>query len=165
MKKLLQSGDTIVEVLIAVTIISVILAGAFGVTRMSTAGVRDAQEHLEATGLMESQIEMIRANATTVNPKNANSVFNVGNPFCMYYDPITQVASAYGYKSVQCYQNSAGQETSVEPIYHVNVHRSNSCIDACTSGLSGSLFKPIITWNNINGNSQTNVSTLFRMYP
>lgn len=55
-----QRGDTIVEVLIALSVISLILVGAFVTSNRSAAATRDSQEHAEASQLLMSQIELVR---------------------------------------------------------------------------------------------------------
>jgi prepilin-type N-terminal cleavage/methylation domain-containing protein len=59
-KNLSNRGDTIVEVLIAIAIVSVILVGAFVTSNKSTQAVRNSQEHAEAAQLLKSQIEQAR---------------------------------------------------------------------------------------------------------
>lgn len=61
MKKLDVRGDTIVEVLIAILVISSILAGAFVSVRRSQGSIRQSQERIEALNLAEDQIERVKA--------------------------------------------------------------------------------------------------------
>lgn len=56
-----QVGDTIVEVLIAIAIISSILGGAFSATNYSSNNIRGAQERSEALNLVQGQVEQIKA--------------------------------------------------------------------------------------------------------
>lgn len=58
-----QRGDTIVEVLIAVAVVTSVLAGAFTVSQASTLAVRDSQERGEALQLLQGQVELVRAAA------------------------------------------------------------------------------------------------------
>ncbi len=60
-------GDTIVEVLIAITVMSSILGGAFVSARRSTNTTRSAQERIEALAIAQGQLE--RARTTNVLPK------------------------------------------------------------------------------------------------
>jgi len=53
-------GDTIVEVLIAIAVISVILVATFTVASQSQAAIRDAEEHGEAMSLLTGQAEAVR---------------------------------------------------------------------------------------------------------
>lgn len=62
-----QCGDTIVEVFIALTIISSVLAGAFGITRNSTIAERQSQERSEALQVLQGQIEALRADSQQIN--------------------------------------------------------------------------------------------------
>jgi len=56
-----QRGDSIVEVLIAIGICSLVLVSAFVITNKSTAAIQANQERIEAQHLAESQIEVLRA--------------------------------------------------------------------------------------------------------
>ena len=56
-----QSGDTIVEVLIALAVISSVIVGAFFVVQKSTTAVRDSQEHGEVQQLLQGQVELVRS--------------------------------------------------------------------------------------------------------
>ena len=60
-RPLAQTGDTIVEVLIAIVLISMILGGAYIASRASLTGTRKAEEHGEALKIAESQTEDLRA--------------------------------------------------------------------------------------------------------
>lgn len=60
LRSLYDRGDTIVEVLIAIAVVSLVLAAAFTSTRRSASATRTAQEHGEALKLAESQVEQIK---------------------------------------------------------------------------------------------------------
>ena len=60
-KPLKQRGDTIVEVLFALIIIGIILTGGYSVVTHSILDEQDAQQHSYALGLVQSQIEQLRA--------------------------------------------------------------------------------------------------------
>lgn len=59
-----QSGDTLVEVLLATVILSVVLAAAFALTNRATRLNQTAVERTTATNLMREQIEIIRGART-----------------------------------------------------------------------------------------------------
>lgn len=67
-KQLSTRGDTIVEVLIAIAVVSVVLAGAFASVRNSVNATRTAQEQGEALKLAESQVEQIKAAISAGTP-------------------------------------------------------------------------------------------------
>ncbi len=56
-----QAGDTIVEVLIAVAVISLVLAGAYASTNHNVRAMQDTQEHAQALQLAQTQVEFLRA--------------------------------------------------------------------------------------------------------
>jgi prepilin-type N-terminal cleavage/methylation domain-containing protein len=80
--KLHQRGDTIVEVLIAITIVSLILGGAYVTSHNSLDATLDAQEHLNALQLTQAQIELLRTSAMT-GGTGPMSVFSMPIPFCI----------------------------------------------------------------------------------
>lgn len=60
-KPLQQRGDTIVEVLIAIAIVSLTLTGAYASVNRSANATRTAQERGEALKWAETQVEQIKA--------------------------------------------------------------------------------------------------------
>ena len=60
-KPLNHRGDTIVEVLFALIVIGIILTGGYSVVTHSILDEQDAQQHSYALGLVQSQIEQLRA--------------------------------------------------------------------------------------------------------
>lgn len=61
MKTIPQAGDTIVEVLISMLVVSVIMTGAFVSANRSLLGTRRSQERGEALNVIESRVETLRA--------------------------------------------------------------------------------------------------------
>ena len=74
-------GDTIVEVMIAIAIVSSVLAGAFTVTQKSSTAVRTSQERSEILQLMQGQVELVRAIALKATSETAD-IFDDGY-FCI----------------------------------------------------------------------------------
>jgi Tfp pilus assembly protein PilV len=62
LRKLGSHGDTIVEVLIATAIASLVLVSAYAITTRNTRATQDAQENSYAQKLVEQQIELLRQN-------------------------------------------------------------------------------------------------------
>ncbi len=60
-RKLNQAGDTIVEVLIAVGIVSLVLTTAYATTNRNVRSAQDTQENIYAQKLVEQQAERLRA--------------------------------------------------------------------------------------------------------
>ncbi len=58
-----QRGDTLVEVMIVITVLSVVVVAAFSVANHAVAASRDAKEHTEALKLAETQLELLKSYA------------------------------------------------------------------------------------------------------
>ncbi len=55
-----ERGDTIIEVLIAMTVIGLVLAASFGIANRAALTGRSAQDRTEALKLAESQLELLK---------------------------------------------------------------------------------------------------------
>ncbi len=75
MRRLNSGGDTIVEVLISVAVVSAVLGGAFVVVNHTLANSRQSQEHGEALKIAESQVELLKLVAST-----NHEVFSTAQP-------------------------------------------------------------------------------------
>ena len=82
-RRLRQTGDTIVEVLIAIAITGAVMAGAFTVSQKSVIAVRSSQEHGEVLQLLQGQVELVRVRA--LDESNAVSGIYATSPkfFCI----------------------------------------------------------------------------------
>ncbi len=56
-----RRGDTIVEVLIAIAIVSLVLTAAYVISNKNTVAIQANQERIQAQHLVEAQIEGLRA--------------------------------------------------------------------------------------------------------
>lgn len=76
--KLTSAGDTIVEVLLAIAIVSAVLGGAYASTSRSSQGLRQSQERGEALKLAEAQLDQLKyLRSAGVQPPA------VGQAFCV----------------------------------------------------------------------------------
>jgi len=143
-----QCGDTIVEVLISITVISLILGGAYVTTNKSLIATRSAQERGNALKLAESQVEQIKGLVVT----NPTAIFGGGvpSPFCVYSNSgtLTVVASS----DVNCVVNTSGVATTTEPKFSLSVTRS------------GNDFTIRDTWNDLSGGVTDQVQIKYRVY-
>lgn len=77
--KLKNRGDTIVEVLVAIAVISLVLAGAYVSSSKSVNASRQAQERGEAIKLVEAQLERIKIRGKTLG----DPIYSTTTPFCI----------------------------------------------------------------------------------
>jgi type II secretory pathway pseudopilin PulG len=143
-KALQERGDTIVEVLISIAVISTVMAGAFVTTNHSLQATRQAQERVNGLKLVESQIELIKAVAST----NSNALFGAGAPvsYC-----ITSASAVVASTNTACAVDTTGAASSKEPVFHLSITRTNNT------------FTIRNTWSNVRG-AQDNVEMKYRMY-
>ncbi len=85
-----HAGDTIIEVLLAMSIIGLVLGAAFGIANRSVQIGRDAQERTEALKIAESQLELFSAyyNSTSTNADDVSIKSSIrskveSTPFCI----------------------------------------------------------------------------------
>jgi type II secretory pathway pseudopilin PulG len=83
MRSSAQAGDTIVEVLIAMAIVSLVLVGAFVTSNKSTQATRDSQEHAEATQDIKTQIELARLAISSVADQASDPTSSSTKLFCI----------------------------------------------------------------------------------
>lgn len=81
-KTIWQRGDTIIEVLISLGVLSAVIAGSYSIVNVALRNSRQAQERAEATKLAESHLEMIKAIQNGVEGVDPASVPN-NVPFCI----------------------------------------------------------------------------------
>lgn len=148
MRRLTAAGDTIVEVLIAMAVVSLILGGAFVTTHNSQIGVRNSQEHVEALKLVESQLEQLRDAASP-----ASQIFVLGTSFCMVNDAPTVAG---------CKQNSASQPGQPDSRYTLKISRA--CTTGCSTGSAGYLFTITATWPQVTGSGNAQEQMVYRLY-
>src|ERR1700722_2401069 len=111
LKRLSDSGDTIVEVVIAMAIIGLILAGGYVTSNNSLHNETTSQETANALNLAESQVELMRGfAATSVNALNQAGVSSESStsPFCMVINSSTSLPQIIQPVSAACTQNIDG---------------------------------------------------------
>ncbi len=82
-KRFSEAGDTVVEVLIAIAIVSFVLGASYSVANKSFRMVRQAQEHTIAAKLAEDEVENLK---TYSEFDTSGNLFAVGlKPYCLVF--------------------------------------------------------------------------------
>ncbi len=139
-----QKGDTIVEVIIAIGIISVVLVASYSIANRSLATIRDAQEHTIALKIAEAQIEQLKV--ASQDP-TLNKMYNRNAPFCVQYNNGTGKLEI---------NNGPCAQTNGIP-YNVSVSLPAGSGPDYTYTIS-------VTWDTAIGSGQGNVSLVYRLY-
>lgn len=85
MTRLNSTGDTIVEVLLSITIVSFVLAGAFAVVSSNSKMVRTSEEHGQLLMLAQGQVEKVRELAVAAT-SDTDPIFTTSGKFCVDSD-------------------------------------------------------------------------------
>lgn len=145
-----QRGDTIVEVLISLAVVSVILGGAYVTTNKSLLATRSAQERSNALKLAEAQVEELKGLIAT----NPAAIFGPGvpSPFCVYNDTTAGTLTVVASTNANCSVNAAGAATTIEPVFKLAITRS------------GNSFTVSNTWTDIRGGQTDYLQLKYRAY-
>jgi type II secretory pathway pseudopilin PulG len=151
MKKLNQIGDTIVEVLIALTILAMAIGTAYAISNKSIKSAQQAQERTQATKFVEGQIDKLKylsesenvtdiaaftqsKTATKTSPKCLDSVIVSGQP----------VVRAYGSSEPLCLKND---------IFKISFSYNGD----------NRLFTVSTNWDSLGFSAQENVTMEYRV--
>lgn len=153
MRKLKNNmGDTIVEVLIAITVLSMALGIGFATIGRSNAGLQANKEQFQAQQVANQQVEFLRASGAGANGGTTRSVFNGTAPNCLQRNGSTITVT----NGNACKNKAMGGAD----IYTINV----SCVDSagnrgsayCSSNPKViSVYSVVVTWDNVKGNQST----------
>ncbi|HSX35895.1 MAG TPA: hypothetical protein VLH84_03090 [Patescibacteria group bacterium] len=146
-----ERGDTIVEVLIAVAIASLILGGAYVVSNTSLNATRAAQERGIALKLGQSQMEQLKS--VVQNSVTSPQVFGSGAPAVFCITGGTTVVD-FTTNLSQCQVDSSGTPVpaSVQPQFTLKVTHT------------GSQFTLLETWPDVSGKQTDHLQLDYRVY-
>lgn len=111
-----QRGDTIIEVLIAMTVIGIVLGAAFGIANRALQTGRAAQEQTEALKVAESQLELMKAFLRSSN----NNIQAFAAPFCIDRGASDPLAAAVATSNAIC-NNIDPNGVSGSGLYSVSI--------------------------------------------
>jgi hypothetical protein len=151
-----QAGDTIVEVLIAITVVAAVLGGSYTVVNRTMANSRQAQEHAEALQMANKQVEYITSLVATAQ---AGDLYD-GNPRFSCINKDTGVIVG------QTLLGGGADGPAANGNYAL------ACRDASPAGYltafeyvsAGRYFKVYITWPSVTGDGNDRVSLVYRPY-
>lgn len=147
-----QRGDTIMEVLIAVAVLSLILTVSLALANRNTQGNRQAQERGEATKHTESQIELLKSYLAS----SANPVLPPNGNFCMKddgtpSDPIEGIVDETQEENFGAFNGR--DECKKGEFYHVYINRA------------GDTFTAHTRWVKVAGRGIDEATMVHRIYP
>jgi Tfp pilus assembly protein PilV len=142
-----SAGDTIVEVLIAVAVVSLVLGAAFAVVNRTLHNAQQAREHTEALNLLQGQLERVKA----LSKIPGNTVFTGSAVFCVsstdVFTPIAGAVLPAASYPAACTSNA------VNGGYNLGVIRG-----------ANNTFTAKANWTGPTGGAEE-VSLIYRIYP
>jgi hypothetical protein len=156
-----ESGDTIVEVLISIAVVSSVLAGAFAVSNRSTINILDSQEHAEALQHLQGQVELLRTAVTTGEDALVNSIVTNNNHFCLEASGSTVVVHEmttlpWPSSSTDTYSQYPNECERKDGIYHMAINRITPPVDS-------GLYNLTIRWPSTRG-SPNEIQLRYRVH-
>lgn len=133
-------GDTIVEVLIALAVISLVLTLSFATTQRSLQIGRQAQERTEALKVAEGQIEKMKA----LGGLSSSNIFNPA---------VTQF----------CFNNTT-LETNMPSCTEGPDGRYRKSIVRTSGANNESTFTVTISWDTIGGGNQSQLVLVYKLH-
>ncbi len=143
-RRLTERGDTVVEVLIAIAVVSLVLGGAFVTSNRNLQNTRDSEERSNALKMAESQVEQLRSLVST----NPNAIFGAAVPATFCISGTSALASSSSF----CLVDGSGGVTTAEPAYRLAITRS------------GNTFTITSSWTKVGSAQQNNVQLKYRVY-
>lgn len=139
-----QRGETIIEVLLSIAVMSLVLAGSYTLANRSLLATRQSQERSEALKITESQIESFKYYLSTVGSSTP------AGSFCMLTSPSISV------------RTSLGAATALGPANGCKSgpgNRYNSYIEK-----SGNTYTATTKWYRVTGTGIDEVKIYYRLY-
>jgi prepilin-type N-terminal cleavage/methylation domain-containing protein len=141
-------GDTIVEVMIVLAILSLALSICYATANRSLLNNRQAQENGEATKVAQSQIEALR----TMTELTGADDIKVPGPFCAAYD---STANPPGYKVYPFALPNYPPQCTTDSLYNTSI-----TYDSATH-----TYTVVVSWPDVIGDPNDDTVTLYyRVY-
>lgn len=151
-------GDTIVEVLISVTIISFVLGAAYLLTSRSLQAGLAAREHTEALNYVQGQVERLKSvkESATAAEFSAYKASAISGAYCLTADTNT---------------NTVSQKSATNPLCSVDSdHPSGGgryllSTTYISSGANADTFKFSATWKRVGKSTNESADIYYRAAP
>lgn len=153
-RKLTNRGDTIVEVLVVLAVLGLAMSISYATANRSLLNARQAQENGEASELVSSQIELLRANsllpsADSNSPYKAD-VNNTASAFCFSGTNLNSFSPTPNLTGYSSYPPSC---RAINGLYHLAIQRK----------VNTSSFTVTAYWDNVSGNGQDTVTMTYKL--
>lgn len=157
MKKLTQTGDTIVEVMLAMAVLASVIGGSYAIASRSLIQSQQAQERMVATKLAEGQIDRLKylAGSDANTFRDIKDALTASNSQCITTGAsppyaITRNANNPGDNTNTCW--TIGDPTGLYDVYLVNY-----------TGAPLEQFTIRVEWDSFRSETKNNVTMVYRV--
>lgn len=170
MKIFNNSGDTIIEVLISIAVLSVIIVGAYVAANHSTLVLRDTQERTNALTLAQNQVEMLISWFQTNSSNNISLIPSSPSFFCFSNDLVINNSPTNCYVASNAVSSGPAPKSGSlnnPPFYYTVSDQELNTADFTVNQVNGlCVLKPItikvdVTWQSLLG-GQSRVTLFYR---
>ncbi|MCA9348589.1 hypothetical protein KC878_00360 [Candidatus Saccharibacteria bacterium] len=163
MQRLNNTGETIVEVLISIAMLSISIVGSIVVARESILLGQSANERTQALKIVEAQIERLKARAPqdADNQGASDSVFNDGSEYCL--DDSLQMVSAPFPTNSDVDRISCSNDKFPPSNLQVSIKYLKD--GPTVSDFDDDLFVVTAEWDNVRGGQRDKVVIDYRLHP
>lgn len=155
-----QGGDTIVEVLIAMTVVAAVLGASYTIVNRTLANARQAQEHSEALQIANKQIEYLTtlmASGSVGDLTDGTPTFNCANKNTGALEPQNGLGDP---SQLSRYAAACISDGSVQ--YFTAFKYDTNPADATNGPVK--FFRVYVTWPSVTGHGNDQVTLAYRAY-
>ncbi len=162
-KKLDQVGDTILEVLVAVAVLSLILGISFTLANRSSLTNQKSAERVQAYNFAQGQMELLKK--YIAEDSTASTAPSAGSKFCFRYsvtDPnlVTGVLTLPASFNIDSNYNSADDTCK-----HGADKRYVTIIERYPSGANDNLYVVKVRWDSVAGSNTDRIDLYHKIFP
>ncbi len=157
--KLGKRGDTIIEVLMAIVVISATLGTAFATINSGVKGTRSSQERAEALKIVESQIELLKS----ARANSVSGLYGRSRAFC-----VNKTGSNITIHEAFNPPGSVGDAQAQPLTSYSNDCRNNSITGGYNYSIeedASNVFVIRARWSSITGDRNDQIEIKYRMVP
>lgn len=152
--RLNRRGDTLIEVMIVLAVLGLALSISYATANRALLNTRQAQETADATRLAETQIERLRAVSPYAFTLPDTNIYGRGaSSFCLAL--ISGNVRVFASSHTNCSSLNRSGVNSADGFYNIEVVEKPAKLNDFTIS---------VTWPNVRGDGNDNVTMSYRIY-
>lgn len=166
LRRLTQTGDTIVEVLIALAILGSAFGISYATANQGLSSARNSEEHSQALQYINKQLELLRSAAQNADANTPTGIFKQTVAFCLTESaPVAVVPFTSGYTpgndaTANVQATGSGKypaACSVNGLYNYAI--------TYTKGANQDVYKVYVSWQGIGTFGAQQETLSYKLHP